>query len=83
MSTDFDKLAVKSQLIGEENPMNRDLEGLCHACLHDDLDYLPAFSLAVNHGALFWSRFVTVHVKIDLFSSWIAVLPKHYLGRQE
>jgi len=61
--------------------MNGDLEGFCHACLHVDLDYLPSFSFAVNKGALLGNRFLTVHVKIDLFRSWIAVVPIHYSWR--
>jgi hypothetical protein len=47
--------------------------------LHVDLHYLPSFSFAVNKRALLGNRFVTVHVEIDLLSSWIAVVPKHYL----
>jgi hypothetical protein len=72
-------VCLKSQPVREENPMNRDLEGFGHASLHVDLDYLPSLSFSVNKRALFGNRFVTVHVKIDLFGRWIAVVPKHYL----
>jgi hypothetical protein len=59
--------------------MDGDLKRFCHASLHVDLDYLPSFSLSLNKGALLGNRLVTVHVQIDFFSSWIAVVPKHYL----
>lgn len=59
--------------------MNGDLEGFGHVCLHVDLDYLPPLSFSLNEGTLLGNRFVTVHVKIDLFGRWIAVVPKHYL----
>jgi hypothetical protein len=70
---------VRSEFLCEEHSMNRDLEGFGEASLHVDLDYLPSFSFAVNEGALLGNRFITVHVKIDLLSSWIAVVAKHYL----
>ena len=60
---------LKSQLVGEENPMDGDLEGFGHASLHFDLDHLPSFSFSLNKGTLLGNRFVTVHVKIDLFGS--------------
>jgi hypothetical protein len=76
---DLDKSAVKSQLVGEENPVNGDLEGFSHAGLHVNLDHLPSFPFALNEGALFGNGFVTVHVQVDLFRGWIVVVPKHYL----
>ena len=54
----------RSQLVGEENPINRDREGLLRASLHVDLDYLPALSSAVNDGPWLGNRFVTIHVEI-------------------
>ena len=59
--------------------MNGNLERLGHACLYVNLDHLPSFPFSLNEGTLLWNGFVTVHVKVDLFSSWIAVVPKHYL----
>jgi hypothetical protein len=76
---DLDKFVVKSQLVGEENPMDGDLEGFGHAHLHVDLNYLPSSSVSLNKGALLGDRLVAVHVKIDLFGRWIAVVPIHYL----
>ena len=76
------KTGIESHLVGEENPMDGDLEGFSHVCLHVDLDYPPPFSFSLNKGALLRNRFVTVHVKIDLFGRWIAVVPKHYLLRR-
>jgi len=48
--------------------MNGNLERFGHARLHVDLEDLPAFTFAVNEGALLGNGFITVHVKIDLFS---------------
>src|ERR1700722_9429600 len=70
---------LKSQLVGEENPINGDREGFFRTCLNVDPDYLPALSSAFNKGALLGNRFVTIHVEIALFRGWIAVVPKHYL----
>ena len=66
-----------SQRVGEENPISGDREGLFHDSLHVDLHYLPLLSSAVNKGASLGDRFVTIHVKISLFTGWIAVVPKH------
>src|SRR6476646_5788394 len=38
-----------------------------------DLDYLPLLSFSLIEGALLGNGFVTVHISVDLFSSWIAV----------
>ena len=76
---DLDKFVVKSQLVGEEDPMDGDLEGFGRAHLHVDPDYLPSAGVSLDKGALVGNRFVAVHVKIDLFGSWIAVVPIHYL----
>ena len=70
---------VASQLVGEENPVNGDREGIFCTSLHADLDYLPALASAVNEGPLLGNRFVTVHVEIALFSGRIAVVPEYYL----
>jgi hypothetical protein len=59
--------------------MNGDLKGLGQVLLHVDLDYSPSFSFSLNEGALLGNGFVTVHVEVDLFSSRVAVEPKHYL----
>ena len=59
--------------------MDWDLEGFSRVSLHLDPDNLPSFSFALNKGTLLGNRFVTVHVKIDLFSRWISVVPKHDL----
>src|ERR1700730_13580494 len=59
--------------------MSGDCEGFCRTPFHAELDYLPSFSFALNEGALLGSRFVTIHVEIALFSSWIAVVAKHDL----
>jgi hypothetical protein len=56
-----------SQLVGEENPVNGDREGLFRTYLHVDLDYLPALASAVNEGPWLGNRFVTIHAEIALF----------------
>src|SRR6266446_9008175 len=43
---------LKSQLVGEENPMNVGLEGFADARLLVDLDYFPPFPFAFNKRAL-------------------------------
>ena len=53
--------------------MDGDFEGFGHVSLHVNLDYLPSFSFSLNKGALLGNGLVTVHVKIDLLGSWIAV----------
>jgi hypothetical protein len=68
-----------SQLVGKENSINGDREGLFRTCLYVDLDYLPALASAVNEGPWLGNRFVTIHVEIALFRAWIAVVPKHDL----
>ena len=67
------------QVVGEENPMNLGLEGFASACLHIDLDDLPSFSLTLDKGALRRDGLVAVHVEVDLFRSWIAVVPEYDL----
>jgi hypothetical protein len=67
------------QVVGEENPMNLGLEGFAYARLHIDLDYLPSFSLTLDTGALRWDGLVAVPVEVDLFSSWIVVVPEYDL----
>jgi hypothetical protein len=59
--------------------MDGDLEGFGRVCLHVDLDNLPSFSFSLNKGALLGNGFVTVHVKVGLFSGWIAVVAKNDL----
>ena len=59
--------------------MDGGFEGLAYVCLHVDLHYLPSFSSTLNEGALLGDRLVTVHVKVDLFCSWIAVVTEDYL----
>jgi hypothetical protein len=59
--------------------MNGDLERFGSVGLHIHSQHFPPFSFTLNHRALLWSRFLAVHVKVDLFRSWIAVVPKHYL----
>ena len=48
--------------------MNGNLERFGHARLHVDLDDLSAFAFAFNEGALLRNGFITVHVKIYLFT---------------
>jgi hypothetical protein len=59
--------------------MNLGLEGFAYARLDVDLHYLPSFSLALNKRALLGDGLVAVHVEVDLFSSWIAVVSEHDL----
>jgi hypothetical protein len=59
--------------------MDGDLEGFGHVRLHVDLDDLPSFSFSLNKGALLGNGFVTVHVKVYLFSGRIGVVSKNYL----
>src|SRR6266404_9672608 len=70
---------LKSQLVGEENSMNVSRERFGHTRLLVDLDYFPPFPFAFNKRALLGDGLVTVHIEVDLFSSWIAVVPEHYL----
>ena len=57
-------------------------EGFADARLDVDLDYLPSFPFAFNEAALLRDGLVAVHVEVDLFSGWIAVVPEHdLLGR--
>jgi hypothetical protein len=78
----LDNSRSRSQFVAEENPISGDREGFFRTSFHVDLDYLPAFSSAVNKGALLGDRLVTIHVEIALFSGWIAVVPKYYLLRR-
>jgi hypothetical protein len=55
------------------------LEGFANAHLRHDLDHLPPFAPALNNGALLGDGLIAVHVEVDLFSSWIAIVPEHYL----
>jgi hypothetical protein len=59
--------------------MDARLEGFADARLDVDLDYFPSFPFAFNKRTLLRDGFVTVHVEVDLFRSWIAVIPEHYL----
>jgi len=59
--------------------MNLSLEGFAYARLDVDLHYLPSFSFTLNEGPLLGDGLVAVHVEVDLFSSWIAVVPEYYL----
>jgi hypothetical protein len=59
--------------------MDGNLEGFGRVRLHVDLDYLPSFSFSLNKGTLLGRGLVTVHVKVDLFRGWIAVVSKNYL----
>ena len=61
--------------------MNLGLEGFADARLHVDLDYLPSFSLTLDNGALLGDGLVAVHVEVDLFRRWIAVVPVYDLLR--
>jgi hypothetical protein len=72
-----DLVSAVSQLVGEENPIGGDREGLFRDSLHVDLHYLPLLSSAVKKGASLGDRFVTIHVEIAFFTGWIAVVPKH------
>jgi hypothetical protein len=76
---DLDTRGLKSQLVGEENPMNGNLKWFCDAGFHVDLHDLPSFSFTVNKGALPGNGFLAVHIKVDLFGSRIVVVPKHDL----
>jgi hypothetical protein len=70
---------VKSQFIRQKNSISGYLEGFSSVSLHDDLDYFPSLSFALNNGTWLGRRFVAVHVQIDLFRSGIFVIPKHDL----
>jgi hypothetical protein len=59
--------------------MDARLEGFADARLDVNLDYLPSFPFAFNKRTLLRDGFVTVHVEVDLFRRWIAVIPEHYL----
>jgi len=59
--------------------MNLGLEGFAGARLDVDLDYLPSFSFTLNYGPLLRDGLIAVHVEVDLFSSWIPVVPEHDL----
>jgi hypothetical protein len=59
--------------------MDAGLEGFGRVCLHADSHYLPSFSFTLNKGILRGDRLVAVHVKVDLFRSWVAVVPEHDL----
>ncbi len=62
--------------------MNLGLEGFAHARLDIDLDYLPPFSFTLNEGPLLGNGLIAVHVEVDLFRSWIPVVPEYdLLGR--
>jgi hypothetical protein len=43
------------------------------------LDYLPPFSLALDKRALRGDGLISVHIKVDLLSSWIAIEAEHDL----
>jgi hypothetical protein len=62
--------------------MDARCEGFADARLDVDLDDLPSFPFAFNQGALLRDGLVAIHVEVDLFSGWIAVVPEHdLLGR--
>ena len=59
--------------------MNRCLEGFTRTRLDVYLDYLPPFSLALDKRALRGDGLISVHIKVDLLSSWIAIVAEHDL----
>jgi len=67
-----------NSLVGE-TPKVRTTKGSVALLSTFDLDHLPSFSFMVHKGALLGNRFVIIHVEVDFFGSWIAVVTEDYL----
>jgi hypothetical protein len=74
--TPWQTTSAPSRLIGEENPVSRNLKGFCRVPLDIDLDYLPSFSFSINKAAPLRNGSIAVHVEVDLVGRWISVVPK-------
>jgi hypothetical protein len=59
--------------------VNGSLEGFVRTRFDVDLNYFPSFPSTLNKRTLLRDGLVAVHVEVDLFRSWIAVIPEHYL----
>ncbi len=65
--------------VGEENPVDAGLEGFGRVCFYADSHHFPSFSFTLDKGILRGDRLVAVHVQVDLFCSWVSVIPEHDL----
>jgi hypothetical protein len=59
--------------------VNGSLEGFVRTRFDVDLIYFPSFPSTLNKRTLLRDGLVAVHVEVDLFRSWISVIPEHYL----